>query len=71
MSIFHKEKGGKDKNLPSSEILHPTLKVLEGFKTDKESFEPVVRLTKQLRQKFGVEKGDYVLLKNGDKFVGA
>lgn len=71
MSIFHKEKGGKDKNLPSSEILHPTLKVLEGFKTDKESFEPVVRLTKQLRQKFGVEKGDYVLLKNGDKFVRA
>jgi len=61
----------KSKNLPSTIFLNPSLKVLEGFKEDLKVGEPVIRLTKYLRDRFGLHKGDYITLKNDDLIVKA
>jgi len=74
---FFRKKGtegterGSESNLPSTEFLNPSLKILEGFKEDSSSSEPIIRLAKYLREQFGVRKGDYVMLKKGDRFVRA
>jgi hypothetical protein len=62
---------GLDRNLPAAVFESPSLKVLEGFKEDSAYSEPIVRLAKSLREQFGVHKGDFVILKKGDRVIKA
>ncbi len=75
MGIFKKKdtEGEKEesKNLPTDIFLNPGLKVLEGFKVDQDVPEPIIRLTKYMRDKFGVKAGDTVVVKKDDKLVKA
>ena len=76
MGLFSKKKSGKtgegeSKNLPSTIFLNPSLKVLEGFKEDLKLTEPVIRLTKYLRDHFGLHRGDYVTLKKDSIIIKA
>ena len=79
MGIFKKKsekdsgKKGEDKSrkLPSTIFLNPSLKVLEGFKDDLKLNEPVIRLTKYLRGKYGLHKGDHVTLKKDNQIIKA
>jgi hypothetical protein len=75
MGIFKKKdtEGNKEelKNLPTDIFLNPGLKVLEGFKADQDVPEPIIRLTKYMREKFGVKAGDTVVVKKDDKLVKA
>jgi len=66
MGLFRKKKEEEDdsKKLPTTIFLNPRLKVLQGFKKDTESTEPIIRLTKPMREKFGVKTGEYVTLKS-------
>ncbi len=76
MGLFKKkedvaETESRDTSLPSTQFLNPSLKILEGFREDQGSSEPVIRLTKYLREHFGVKKGDSVVLKKGDRMIKA
>jgi len=75
VGIFKKKDENKDaegsKNLPTDIFLNPGLKVLEGFKSDKDIPEPVIRLTKYIREKFGLKAGDTVVVRKDDKLVKA
>lgn len=71
MGIFKKKGSEESKNLPTNIFLSPALKVLEGFKEDMESAEPVIRLSKNLREQFGVKKNDYLVLKKNDRIIKA
>ncbi len=72
MGIFRKKnKKENNSNLPSTILLNPALKVLEGFKEDTDLNEPIIRLTKYLRERFGVHKGDYVTIKKGNVTIKA
>jgi len=76
MGLFKKkegvtETGNRDTTLPSTQFLNPSLKILEGFREDQGSSEPVIRLTKYMRECFGVKKGDSVVLKKGDRMLKA
>jgi Mg-chelatase subunit ChlD len=75
MGIFKKKDADRDsgesKNLPTDIFLNPGLKVLEGFKSDKDIPEPIIRLTKCMRERFGVKAGDTVVVKKDDKLVKA
>jgi len=75
MGIFKKKdtegKKEESKNLPTDIFLNPGLKVLEGFKVDKDVPEPIIRLTKYMREKLGVKAGDTVVVKKDDKLVKA
>jgi Mg-chelatase subunit ChlD len=75
MGIFSKKENdaqdGLNRNLPTSVFESPTIRILEGFREDSKSSEPVVRLVKHLREQFGVRRGDYVTLRNGDRVVRA
>ncbi len=71
MGIFHKKDDGESRNLPTTIFLNPSLRVLEGFKGDREKLEPIIRLTKYMREKFGVNRGDSVVLKREDRLVKA
>ena len=74
MGLFKKKKDDRIKgkeNLPSPIFLNPTLKVLEGFKEDLNSDEPIIRLTRYLRERFGVHRGDYVTIKKDGLTVKA
>lgn len=72
MGLFNKRKvwkkvdEGETKNLPTTIFLSPTIKVLEGFKEDSKIDEPLIRLTKYLRERYGLHKGDYVTLRSND-----
>jgi Mg-chelatase subunit ChlD len=71
MGIFKKNDDQKEENLPTTIFLNPTLRLLEGFKEDIGIPEPVVRLTKYMREKYGVSKGDHVVLKKDERLVKA
>ena len=71
MGIFKKKEERDSENLPTTIFLNPGLKVLEGFKRDGQIPEPIIRLTKYMREKFGVNKGDTVVLKNEGNLVKA
>lgn len=66
MGLFRKKKEEENnsKKLPTTIFLNPRLKVLEGFKQDAETPEPIIRLTRPMREKFGVRTGEYVTLKS-------
>jgi uncharacterized protein YegL len=70
MGIFRKkderaQREGENRNLPTTILKSPGLKVLEGFREDSSSSEPIIRLTKFLRERFGLGRGDTVTLKKG------
>ena len=69
MGIFNKKDEQKTEKLPTTIFLNPTLKLLEVFKDDIGIPEPIIRLTKHMREKFGVSKGDHVVLKKDDRLV--
>jgi hypothetical protein len=69
MGIFKKKNDQNDSELPSTIFLNPSLKILEGFKEDAEIPEPIIRLTKFMREKYGLKKGDTVLLRKGEALV--
>jgi len=75
MGLFRKKKeeteGEDSKKLPTTIFLNPRLKVLEGFKEDTKAPEPIIRLTKPMRDKFGVTTGEYVTLKSEKGVVKA
>jgi len=78
MGLFSKkEEGDKrdsrglNRNLPTAIFQSPTLHVLEGFKQDHASSEPIIRLAKYMRDQFDVHKGDFVTLRKGDRIVRA
>ncbi len=76
MGLFKKKEGinkpdSRDTSLPSTQFLNPSLKILEGFREDQGSSDPVIRLTKYLREEFGVKSGDSVVLKKGDRMIKA
>jgi uncharacterized protein YegL len=76
MGIFRKkdERERQDpdgRNLPTTIFMSPGLKVLKGFKEDSAVSEPIVRLTKILRERFGLGRGDTVTLKKGGALVKA
>lgn len=71
MGIFKKKEERDSENLPTTIFLNPGLKVLEGFKRDGQIPEPIIRLTKYMREKFGVNKGDTVVLTNEGNLVKA
>ncbi len=75
MGIFKKKDEDRDsedsRNLPTDIVLNPGLKVLEGFKSDKEIPEPIIRLAKYMRDRFGLNAGDTVVVKKDDKLVKA
>jgi Mg-chelatase subunit ChlD len=62
--------GGKlDRNLPAAVFESPTLRVVEGFKNDSTSTEPILRLARYMREQLGLHRGDYVTLKKGDRAI--
>jgi len=71
MGIFKKKQEGEDKNLPTTIFLSPSLKVLEGFKADTDISEPIIRMTKLMRERYGLNKGDSVVLKKDGNLVKA
>jgi uncharacterized protein YegL len=71
MGIFKKKDDERNENLPSTIFLNPGIRVLEGFKGDVEIPEPIIRLTKYMREKFGLNRGDYVVLQKDDKMIKA
>jgi len=71
MGIFKKKDEQEAKNLPTDIFLNPSIKVLEGFKGDRDMLEPIIRLTKFMREKYGLNKGDTVVLKKGGSLVKA
>ncbi len=71
MGIFKKKNGSEYQNLPTTIFQNPSLRVLEGFKEDGKYSEPIVRLTRYLREQLGVQKGDYVNLQKGDRYIRA
>ncbi len=75
MGLFSKKENGEsgrlDRNLPTPIFESPTVRILEGFKEDSQASEPIVRLAKHLREQFGVHRGDYVILRKGDRVVRA
>jgi uncharacterized protein YegL len=71
MGIFKKKSEQNESALPSTIFLNPSLKVLEGFREDAEIPEPIIRLTKFMRDKYGLKKGDMVLLRKGEALVKA
>jgi len=71
MGIFKKKDEQESKNLPTDIFLNPSIKVLEGFKGDSDIPEPIIRLTKFMREKYGLNKGDTVVLKKGGSLVKA
>lgn len=60
-----------DHNLPSKELVNPSLQILQGFREDENLTEPIVRLTRFFRERFGVGRGDRVVLKKGDRMIQA
>jgi Mg-chelatase subunit ChlD len=76
MGLFGKrEKRGRgthaDHVLPSKDLVTPSLAILRGFREDENLNEPVVRLTRFFRERFGVGRGDTVVLKKGDRMIRA
>jgi Mg-chelatase subunit ChlD len=75
MGLFSKKENDErvklNRNLPTPVFESPTVRILEGFKEDSQASEPIVRLAKHLREQFGVQKGDYVVLRKGDRVVRA
>lgn len=76
MGIFRKKEEqprqeGEKRNLPTTTFISPGLKVLEGFKEDSAVSEPIVRLTKYLRERFGLGRGETVTLKKKGALVKA
>jgi Mg-chelatase subunit ChlD len=71
MGIFRKKEEPENKNLPTTIFMSPGLKVLEGFKEDAGNPQPMVRLTRHLRERYGVGRGDRVVLKKGNALARA
>jgi Mg-chelatase subunit ChlD len=71
MGLFrNKEESQGDTSLPVK-YSNPVLRIKEGFKNDGNIPEPVVRLTRFFRERFGLGKGDYVIVKKGDQYIRA
>jgi uncharacterized protein YegL len=60
-----------ESNVPSRELAGPSLRVLQGFREDEPLPDPIVRLTRYLRERFGVDRGDYVVLRKGERMIRA
>ena len=76
MGLFQKKKEqGKgeqeSKQVPTTIFMNPVFKVLQGFKDDVNIQEPIIRLTRFMREQFGLGKGDPVLLRRDNKLVKA
>ncbi len=75
MGLFSKKEDdgqeGLNRNLPTPVFESPTIRILEGFRDDSQSSEPIVRLARHLREQVGVRRGDYVTLRKGDHAVRA
>jgi uncharacterized protein YegL len=71
MGLFGKDKEEEKPSPPTTIFQNPSLRVLEGFSSDSETQEPIVRLTKQLRERFSLKRGDYVTLRKGEMLVKA
>ncbi|HEB30493.1 MAG TPA: VWA domain-containing protein [Spirochaetes bacterium] len=69
MGIFNRKDEQETENLPTTIFLNPTIKLLEGFKDDIGILQPIIRLTKYMRDKFAVSKGDHIVLKKDDRLV--
>jgi Mg-chelatase subunit ChlD len=63
--------GGLDRSVPTAIFENPTLRILEGFKEDSRSSEPIIRLAKFMRDRFAVHRGDYVTLRKDDRVIRA
>ncbi len=70
MGLFGKKNSEEETALPAV-FENPRLTAREGFKGDSELSEPLIRLSKQLRERFGVRRGDYVSVKRGDRVARA
>jgi hypothetical protein len=76
MGIFRKKDAREDRpgggeKLPATMYTGPGLRVLEGFREDAAEPSPIVRLTKHLRERFGLASGDTVTLRKGGALVKA
>ena len=71
MGLFRKDKEEEKPSPPTTIFQNPSLRVLEGFSSDSETQEPIVRLTKQLRERFSLKRGDFVALRKGEMLVKA
>ena len=71
MGLFRKQNNGEEAGLPTTIFQNPTLKILEGFKEDGEATDAIVRLTRHLRERLGLKRGDTVTLRSGDRYVKA
>ena len=70
MGLFGKKNSEEETALPAV-FENPRLTAREGFKGDSELSEPLIRLSKRLRERFGVRSGDYVSVKRGDRVARA
>jgi len=71
MGIFKKKDSGSSKNLPTTIFQKPSFKVYEGFKGDSEIPEPIIRLSKYVREGFGLKRGEHVILKKNGRLIKA
>jgi uncharacterized protein YegL len=71
MGLFRKGKEEEKSSPPTTIFQNPSLRVLEGFKSDSESIDVIVRLTKHLRERFSLKRGDYITLRKGEALVKA
>ena len=71
MGLFRKDKEEEKPSPPTTIFQNPSLRVLEGFSSDSETSDAIVRLTKHLRERFSLKRGDYVTLRKGEVLVKA
>jgi uncharacterized protein YegL len=71
MGLFRKDKEEEKPTPPTTIFQNPSLRVLEGFSSDIETSDAIVRLTKHLRERFSLKRGDYVTLRKGEVLVKA
>jgi uncharacterized protein YegL len=71
MGLFRKNQEEDKPSPPTTIFQNPSLRVLEGFKSDRETSEAIVRLTKHLRDRFSLKRGAYVTLRKGEALVKA
>jgi Mg-chelatase subunit ChlD len=64
------ETNDTDRSLPVR-YESPILRIQQAFKGDENAAEPIVRLTRYFRERFGVSRGDYLVLKKGSQYARA
>ncbi len=71
MGLFRKKEDREQDTTLPVKYSNPVLRIKEGFKDDGAIPEPVVRLARYFRERFGVGRGDHVVLKKGTQYVRA